>query len=60
MNEMITIDVLTGGFVLTYPVFTTVDGKQDVTCVREVFTSPGKLNKKLKEVIAAIGLVTDN
>lgn len=55
MNEMITIEVLMGGFVLTYPVFN--DGKE--TVVREVFTSPGKLNRKLKEVIDAIGLVSE-
>jgi hypothetical protein len=69
-GEQITIEVVGGGFILTYPVFTTettpprfvADGESTTEVVvqaREVFVSPRKLNQKLKEVIASVSLVAD-
>lgn len=51
----IVIEVMTGGFVLTYPVIT----GDDMTMNREVFASPRKLQNKIKEVLAAVSLVSD-
>ncbi len=52
----IVIEVLAGGFVLTYPVIT----GDDMTMNREVFPSPRKLQNKIKEVLAAVSLVGDS
>jgi hypothetical protein len=53
--DQITIKVVTGGFILTYPTF---KGEVVGICT-EVIVSPRKLNQKLKEVIDSISLVTD-
>lgn len=58
-GESITIEIVSGGFILSYPVKTdpasdSFDGTQ-----REVFTSPRKLNKKIQDVIKTLGLVAD-
>ena len=61
MNCKITIDVVTGGFVMTYPlaVATGQPERVEFQLVTEVFTSQRKLNQKIKDVIAAIGLVSE-
>ena len=69
-GEQITIEVVTGGFILTYPVFvnelskfgleTLKGGDETVQAAREVFVSPRKLNQKLKDVIASVSLVADD
>lgn len=57
-GECITIEVVQGGFILTYPeISTAADGTEEVDPAREVFVSPRKLNQKLKEVIDKISLV---
>jgi len=59
-GEHITIEVVQGGFILTYPVISaSADGSDYTEQAREVFVSPRKLNQKIKEVIDAVGLVTD-
>ena len=58
LNSYIQIEVLSGGFVLTYPTIAdngTVDGEE-----REVFVSPRKLNQKLKDVIESLSLVGED
>lgn len=67
----IKIEVVRGGFLLTYPVQVNkvafdaglgpqqVQGDQWVE-EREVFVSPRKLNQKIKEVIDSVGLVRDD
>ena len=55
-GETLTVEIVSGGFILTYP---RPDADGDAVICREVFTSPRKLNQKLKEVIDAVGLVTD-
>lgn len=56
----ITIEVVAGGFILSYPKFV-VNGEQEtMEMAREVFVSPRKLNQKLKEVIDSVGLVKDD
>lgn len=53
MNDVISIEVLKGGFVLHYPNIGGMPGND----VREIFVSPRKLNQKLKEVIDQLSLV---
>ena len=55
-GSSITIEIVTGGFILTYP---KVSENDVVDLCREVFTSPRKLNQKVKEVIDAVGLVSE-
>lgn len=55
-GETLTVEIVSGGFILTYP---RPNGNGDTIVCREVFTSPRKLNQKLKEVIDSVGLVTD-
>lgn len=57
--ESILIEVVKGGFILTYPVAVTNNGVEEWREAREVFVSPRKLNQKIKEVIDSIGLVRD-
>ena len=52
----ITIEVLPGGFVLTYPKAPFTPSPPQT--FSEVFTSQRKLNQKIKEVIAEISLVS--
>jgi len=69
-GEQITIEVVAGGFILTYPVFVNElskfglealkGGDETVHTAREVFVSPRKLNQKLKDVIASVSLVADD
>ena len=54
-EQHINIEILKGGFILTYPQWDAEDSYWDE--VREVITTQRKLNQKLKEVIAAVGLV---
>jgi hypothetical protein len=59
-GERIVIEVVAGGFILEYPVFSG-DGKDEHSDIaREVFVSPRKLNQKLKDVIATVSLVADD
>jgi len=66
-GESITIEVVAGGFILTYPVFSNELSKFGIEAVngeivekaREVFVSPRKLNQKLKEVIDNVSLVKE-
>jgi hypothetical protein len=58
--DNIVIEVVKGGFILTYPVTTTVEGKEKTDYQREVFVSPRKLHQKLKEVIDSISLVGED
>lgn len=53
--QNITIAVLKGGFVLTYPSLS----DDALGTVREVFVSPRKLNQKIKEIIDALSLVAE-
>lgn len=55
-GESLTVEVVTGGFILTYP---KIDDHGSTTQCREVFSSPRKLHQKLKEVIESIGLVSE-
>ena len=55
-GDSITIEVVVGGFILTYP---KVNSLNEVSLCREVLTSPRKLNQKLKEVIDNISLVSE-
>lgn len=54
----ITIEVVKGGFILTYPHQASKEG-DDWTIEREVFVSSRKLNQKIKEVIDNVGLVQE-
>lgn len=58
-GEQIVIEVVAGGFILTYPQVRQNGDKEYTDQAREVFVSPRKLNQKLKEVIESIGLVAD-
>jgi len=59
-TQAIVIEVIKGGFLLTYPTQgNTVDGVERWNVTREVFVSPRKLNQKIKEVIDNISLVRD-
>lgn len=61
IRHPITIEVVTGGFVLTYP-----SPEQDpTTCVsynveREVFVSQRKLTQKLKDVLDTLSTTPDD
>jgi hypothetical protein len=56
-GDQITIEVVSGGFILAYPTLTTEEDKFSVT--REVFSSQRKLNQRLKEVIGTLSLVSE-
>lgn len=58
-NETIQIEVVKGGFILTYPTQVKEGDSERWETAREVFVSPRKLNQKLKEVIDTISLVGD-
>jgi len=58
-GERIVIEVVSGGFILEYPVFVGDGDKEHSELAREVFVSPRKLNQKLKDVISTVSLVTD-
>ena len=58
-GETITVEIVTGGFILTYPVKLDPASDSFDNNQREVFSSPRKLNKKLQDVIKDIGLVAD-
>lgn len=49
MNDQITIEVVKGGFILSYA--------ENNLYEREVFTSPRKLNSKIKEVLEKLSYV---
>lgn len=55
-GETVTIEIMQGGFVLTYP---SVEADCLVT-VREVFASPRKLHQKLKSIFEAFDTGTEN
>jgi len=70
-DATVTIEVIKGGFVLHYPVKGNdpklekfgLEGIQDEDYwynVREVFTSPRKLQHKIREVLANVSLVKDD
>ena len=57
-GDQITIEVVSGGFILAYPTLTAgTEDKFSVT--REVFSSQRKLNQRLKEVIGTLSLVSE-
>ncbi len=62
-GESITIEIVEGGFILTYPILNSDekdnDGWDCLQSTREVFMSPRLLNKKIKSVIDSLGLVAD-
>jgi hypothetical protein len=58
-GESITIEIVAGGFILSYPVKSDAASDSYDNMQREVFASPRKLNKKIQEVIKDIGLVAD-
>lgn len=56
-SQSITVEVLKGGFVVTYP---KLDDKGAVSSyLREVCVTPRKLNQRLKEIIDSVSLVSD-
>ena len=55
-GAFISIDVVKGGYILTYP--EVLNGEPGLPC-REVFVSPRKLNQKIKEIIDDLGLSKD-
>jgi hypothetical protein len=55
----ISIEVVQGGFILTYPVLEQEEGAEVMNMYREVFVSPRKLNQKIKEVIDGLSTVAD-
>jgi hypothetical protein len=61
MNEStaqtVTVEVLKGGFVITYPKLNDAGGVESLS--REVCVSPRKLNLRLKEIIETLSLVGD-
>ena len=59
-GERIVIEVVAGGFILEYPVFVGDGSDERTEVAREVFVSPRKLNRKLKDVIASVSLVADD
>lgn len=52
MIESITVSIVKGGFILNYP---GANGSQST----EVFTSPRKLQQKMKELIEALSYVSE-
>jgi len=57
----ITIEIIKGGFVLHYPVKENEPaGAEYWTQVREVFTSPRKLQAKVREVLSSLSLVAED
>lgn len=58
MEHQIVIDVVKGGFVLTYPA-PDLNGVLTVW-TREVFTSQRKLTQKIKEVLEAVSTTPDD
>jgi hypothetical protein len=59
-GEQLTIEIVTGGFILTYPVVIIVEGNETTEISREVFSSPRKLQQKIKDVIAQMGTVAED
>jgi hypothetical protein len=59
-GEHLNIEVVAGGFILSYPVIVNAGGEESVQQAREVFVSPRKLIQKIKNVIGEIGLVADD
>lgn len=60
-GETIQIEIVAGGFILTYPVITkATDGSECQDTAREVFASPRKLQNKIKELISSLGLVAQD
>lgn len=57
-GESFSVDIVAGGFIITYPVLDE-DGECSQT-IRQVITSPRKLQQKIKEIIDNIGLTSDN
>ena len=58
-GENLTIEIVNGGFILTYPLVATSGNIETTDVAREVFISPRKLNQKIKDVIASLSLVAD-
>lgn len=61
MKNVISIEVVNGGFVLTHPL---QDGNTDAitgdSYSREVFTSPRKLIQKIKSVLDTVSTIADD
>ena len=59
-GENIQIEIVSGGFILTYPsVSKDSEGNEFTDTAREVFASPRKLQNKIKELIGTLGLVAE-
>ena len=56
-GETITIEIVTGGFIVTYPI---VENGVSASTAREVFNSPRKMQKKIKDLVSTLGLVADD
>ena len=51
-GETILIEIVVGGFILTYPLPSGQNG-------REVIATPRKLQQRVKELVSSLGLVAD-
>lgn len=51
-GESIVIEIVTGGFILSYPT-------QTGSTAREVIATPRKLQQRVKELVSSLGLVAD-
>jgi hypothetical protein len=60
-NLQVTIDIVRGGFVLTYPYVITsvVDGSETLFERKEVFTSSNKMKKRISEVLESFKLTDE-
>ena len=60
-DASVTINIVRGGFVLTYPFVITsvVDGSEQVFERKEVFTSANKMKKRIAEVLDSFKLTDE-
>lgn len=54
-GETLTVEIVAGGFILSFPI---IENGVNTGTAREVFSSPRKLQNKIKELIGSLGLVT--
>ena len=61
LDLQVKIDIVRGGFVLTYPhvVTSVVNGSEEVFERKEVFTSANKMKKRLSEVLEQFKLTDE-
>lgn len=60
MDNAIMIEIVKGGFMLTYPAIDDVSENSEQEHVREVFTSPRKMIQRIKTVLDAVSTVADD